>query len=104
MADPLQPLYRLLDLLLQRGRVGFLAWFRHGQQELAHGPGEFLPFIVVCFAKFEHLRQRHLGGRYRQQMTDLQLRAAPVPQIGPQRCEGDLIGGRRVGERDHPPL
>ena len=26
-----------------------------------------------------------------------------MPQIGSQWREGDLIGGRRVGERDHPP-
>ena len=37
----LQPLYRFLDLLLYRHRIGFVAWFRHRQQELAYIAGEF---------------------------------------------------------------
>ena len=58
MAGPLQPQYSFFDLLLNRDRVCFVAWFRHGQQELAHCSGEFLPFIFVCVAEFEHLCQR----------------------------------------------
>lgn len=57
VAGSLQPLYRFLDLLLYRRRVGLMVWFRHGQQELPHSSGEFLPLFSVCVAEFKHSGQ-----------------------------------------------